>query len=140
MSEADHRANLEVCRRMAAKASDELEKRAWLDMAESWRLLIITGNQRSTSEDYNTPSPGGSDVIYITSLRRWLMQQAGRYVPERQMLREKAASFLECFLRITKSGAHAPAWQAAPRRKFSSSFLGNTLTNAAHRTLARRRA
>jgi hypothetical protein len=37
----DYRANLAVCYRMAAKAFDALEKRAWLDMAESWKLLII---------------------------------------------------------------------------------------------------
>jgi hypothetical protein len=44
-----YRANLEVCRRMARGAPNEQQKRAWLDMAESWRLLIIT-DPRSAGE------------------------------------------------------------------------------------------
>ena len=36
----DYRANLAICRRMSDKSFDA-EKRAWLDMAESWRLLIL---------------------------------------------------------------------------------------------------
>jgi hypothetical protein len=45
MSEADdYRASLEVCWRMAAKATNERERRAWLDMAESWKLLVITAD------------------------------------------------------------------------------------------------
>jgi hypothetical protein len=43
LSEVDaYRANLEVCRHMARRAADQQEKRSWLDMAESWRLLILT--------------------------------------------------------------------------------------------------
>ena len=37
----DYRANLAICRRMSGKSFDA-EKRAWLDMAESWRLLILS--------------------------------------------------------------------------------------------------
>jgi hypothetical protein len=36
------RANLEVCRRLAHNASNQDERRVWLDMAEKWRLLILT--------------------------------------------------------------------------------------------------
>jgi hypothetical protein len=36
------RANLEVCWRMARNAPNQDEKRSWLDMAEAWRLLILT--------------------------------------------------------------------------------------------------
>jgi len=42
MSEVDdYRANLATCQCMAAKSSDAVEKRAWLHMAETWRVLII---------------------------------------------------------------------------------------------------
>ena len=54
MSKADdYRANLAVCWRMADKAPNEREKRAWLDMAESWRLLIW-----STGEEFDSAAQG----------------------------------------------------------------------------------
>ena len=69
MSEAeDYRANLEVCRRMAEKAPND-EKRAWLDMAESWKILFITHQQSSTDQDFDPPSSGP-------------MRQAGGYLWE----------------------------------------------------------
>jgi hypothetical protein len=53
MSDADnYRANLAVCWQSAEKTSDELERRAWLEMAESWRLLVITDSGSSTVEDF----------------------------------------------------------------------------------------
>ena len=59
MSEVDeYRANLAVCWRMANKAPNEQEKRAWLDMAESWRLLIITDQQWSTGEQFDSAPRG----------------------------------------------------------------------------------
>ena len=45
---------------MANKAPNEQERRAWLDMAESWRLLIITDDQRSTGEQFDRVAPGHS--------------------------------------------------------------------------------
>jgi hypothetical protein len=54
MPEADqYRANLTACRRMADKSQDEREKRAWLDMAESWRLLMITAVGRLAGEQFD---------------------------------------------------------------------------------------
>jgi len=51
MSEVeDHRAALAACRRIAEKTSDDLEKNTWLDMAETWKLLIIC-HSYSTGED-----------------------------------------------------------------------------------------
>jgi hypothetical protein len=59
MSEADdYRANLAVCWRMADKAPNEREKRAWLDMAESWKLLIITDHRWSTGEEFDSAAQG----------------------------------------------------------------------------------
>ena len=55
MSKADdrqYRTALEVCRRMAEKTSNNLEKNAWLNMAESWRLLIIC-HSHPINEDFN---------------------------------------------------------------------------------------
>jgi hypothetical protein len=36
---AEYRTNAEICRRMADKAKTEEDKRAWLDMAQSWSFL-----------------------------------------------------------------------------------------------------
>ena len=52
----DYRGHLAACWRMAEKASNEVEKRAWLDMAESWKLLIISGYEGSTINDFETAS------------------------------------------------------------------------------------
>jgi hypothetical protein len=46
----DSRANLEICWLKAEKASTEKEQRAWLEMAEAWRLLIAIGDAPSASE------------------------------------------------------------------------------------------
>jgi hypothetical protein len=59
MSDADnYRANFAVCWQRAEKTSDELERRAWLEMAESWRLLIVTDSGSSTVEDFAAGSRG----------------------------------------------------------------------------------
>jgi hypothetical protein len=52
-----YRANLEACRRMARDAPNHHDKCAWLDMAESWRLLMIT-NQRSAGEGFDVAAGG----------------------------------------------------------------------------------
>ena len=36
---AKYRANAELCRRMADKAQNEQDRRAWLEMAQSWSFL-----------------------------------------------------------------------------------------------------
>jgi hypothetical protein len=60
MSEAEsYRTNLAMCWRMAEKASDELEKRTWLEMAESWRLLVISDCAISSTEDFAVVSQNG---------------------------------------------------------------------------------
>jgi hypothetical protein len=89
----DYRANLEVCRRMAERAPNGVEKRAWLDMAESWRVLLIAHQQSSTDQNLDPP-PSGDRAIRILSQCLWPMLQAGGYVLEyRAIIREKAASF-----------------------------------------------
>lgn len=56
-SEVDaFRANLELCRQMARRAADLRETRAWLDLAESWRLLILTWS--SSCEQHDAPANG----------------------------------------------------------------------------------
>jgi len=47
-----------MCWQRAEKTSDELERRAWLEMAESWRLLIVTDSGSSTVEDFAADSRG----------------------------------------------------------------------------------
>jgi len=46
----DYRANLAMCRRMSDKSFDA-EKRAWVDMAQSWRLLILCSEELSFEEN-----------------------------------------------------------------------------------------
>jgi len=54
VSEVDaFRANLEACRQMARRAADQHDRRAWLDMAESWRLLILTWPSSGEEPDAN---------------------------------------------------------------------------------------
>ncbi len=141
MSEAYYRANLEACWRMAAKTPHELERRAWLDLAASWRLLIITEGRCSTGEDDfdadERSPPSGHRVI--TNVRRWLARQAGRYISEYRSISEKATSLVDLFLDPIDH-QRAPSARAAPRRRFRAPILGNTLANAARRTLERRRA
>jgi hypothetical protein len=57
VSEVDaFRANLEVCWHMARRAADQQEKGSWLDMAESWRLLILT--YQASGEEFFVRAPG----------------------------------------------------------------------------------
>ena len=57
VSEVDaFRANLEVCRHMARRAADRQEKSSWLDMAKSWRLLILT--YQASGEEFLVRVPG----------------------------------------------------------------------------------
>ena len=63
----DYRGNLAACWRMAEKASNEVEKRAWLEMAESWKLLIISSYEGPTSKDFET----ASHEIVRERRRRW---------------------------------------------------------------------
>jgi len=58
MSEVnDYRANLAICQCMAAKSFDALERRSWLDMAESWRLLIICREELPLGENTASVAP-----------------------------------------------------------------------------------
>jgi hypothetical protein len=55
----DYRANLAVCWRMSNKSFDA-ERRAWLDMGESWKLLIISSEALPFEENIDarvTPRP-----------------------------------------------------------------------------------
>jgi hypothetical protein len=67
----DRRANLEVCWRMAEKASGEPERRAWLEMATSWKLLIAIGDPATADARGASaqPSPRLADRI-IHVIRR----------------------------------------------------------------------
>ena len=56
---ATFQANLEACRRMARGTLNQDEKRAWLDMAEAWRLLILTSYGAVSSE---APDRGESEL------------------------------------------------------------------------------
>jgi hypothetical protein len=143
MSESDYcRANLEVCWRMAEKTPNELEKRAWLDMAESWRLLIAVGDRPSTGEDSVAvrPSPSSGDrIMQVGSVICWVRRQLPYLSVYRAMVREKAANFLD-LLFDSNDHQREPRLRAAPRRRFGPRFPGNKLADVARPTPTRRRA
>ena len=122
MSEIDeYRANLAVCWRMANKAPNEQEKRAWLDMAESWRLLIITGDQRSTGEQFDgvahghrtgpfNPIPDVRKASLFVQLRLRLFRRRWFSARNRSLARSGTA-LVTLFARIIQ-GAGALLWLA----------------------------
>ena len=93
MSDVDqYCANLAACRRMADNSSDALEKRKWLEMAESWRLLMLCHDVLPVGQNTDTATPVGhrslplhevlsrimglSSMINIPSIRQWLIRKA----------------------------------------------------------------
>ena len=92
----DYRGNLAACWRMAEKASNEVEKRAWLEMAESWKLLIISGYEGlpSTISKLRPMRSIGADVAgrwiraQFRSIARagWFPRLAGRGYLERSSI------------------------------------------------------
>jgi hypothetical protein len=89
---AKYRANVATCRRMADQSSDALEKRKWLEMAESWRLLLICSDVLPVKENNDaatsTGHPGSPrpavlsritaprSMINILRMREWLTRKA----------------------------------------------------------------
>jgi hypothetical protein len=57
----EYRANLAICWRRAETAPNEQEKSAWLDMAETWRLLVIS-EEVSRSANWDNPFDPFSDI------------------------------------------------------------------------------
>jgi hypothetical protein len=93
MSDADnYRANVAACRRRADESSEASEKRAWLDMAESWRLLLICSEVLPVRENTEAAAParnrtlpwpevltrivGPGSMIRIPRMREWLTRKA----------------------------------------------------------------
>jgi hypothetical protein len=82
MSEADeYRANAENCRRMADRASNEHDKRAWLEMAQSWSFLTKLEDAPSKgfdAEEYDDDADR-SDVEYqLTPIILEIKKQCAR--------------------------------------------------------------
>jgi hypothetical protein len=93
----DNRANLSLCWRMAEQAPSELERRAWLDMAESWRLLVITDDPWSIGDLFDAHqrvSPFRNSVIDTAGMHCWFAVRWRRYLLKYRMIREKAASLV----------------------------------------------
>jgi hypothetical protein len=56
---AEYRTNAEICRRMADRAQTEEDRRAWLDMAQSWSFLtkledVVPTEEIETAERDNS--------------------------------------------------------------------------------------
>jgi len=103
MSEADdYRAALAACRRMAEKTSDMLEKNAWLDMAESWRLLLICC-PCSTHDNFNDAAHG-ADLSVSRDLHEPLAGgESSRYLQAYQAIREAVDRSASCLRHLLKS-------------------------------------
>ena len=94
----DYRANLSLCWRMAEQAPSEPERRAWLDIAECWRLLVITDDGSSTGEPFDAPR--GRTAFrdrLIGGVHCRLIGQWRRHYPKYRLIREKARSLLGSF-------------------------------------------
>jgi hypothetical protein len=81
------RAHLEVCWRMAEKASDESERCSWLDMAAHWKLLIVSHEQVSLEKNPLSTTRGRSSdwasaAEKMSSLCRWLIRETQRLQSE----------------------------------------------------------
>jgi hypothetical protein len=79
------RAHLEMCWRMAEKASDESERCSWLDMAAHWKLLIVSHEQVSpeeTLDDMGRSSDWASAADKMSNSCRWLIREIQRLQAE----------------------------------------------------------
>ena len=77
------RANLEVCWLNAERASSERERRAWLEMAAAWKLLVAIGDPPSPPEHcvvVERSSPLADRLIKISNPRQWWIRQVGAYI------------------------------------------------------------
>jgi hypothetical protein len=77
------RANLEACWLNAERASSEGERRAWLEMAAAWRLLVAIGDPPSAPEHcvvVERSSPLANRLIKISKPRQWWIRQVGTYI------------------------------------------------------------
>ena len=78
MSKAtEYRANAEICRRMADKAQNEEDRRAWLEMAQSWSFLTklddVVPQERSSAIEHETsPFSGVAGQWYASVSRAFL--------------------------------------------------------------------
>jgi len=77
------RANLEACWLNAERASSERERRAWLEMAAAWRLLVAIGDPPSTPEYrivVERSPPLANRLIKISNRRQWWTRQVGAHI------------------------------------------------------------
>jgi len=110
MSEVDdYRAALALCRRKAERASNKLEKNAWLDMAESWKLLIIC---RSTDGDFNA-AQHGVDMVFSGILSHHpqiARAQPGQYRLAYRGIHEAAARGASRLWALLKNSRRSPTF------------------------------
>jgi hypothetical protein len=74
---AEYRTNAEICRRMADKAQNEEDRRAWLEMAQSWSFLtklddVVPQERSSAVESETSPFSGVVKEWYASVSRAFL--------------------------------------------------------------------
>jgi hypothetical protein len=73
----EYRANAEICRRMADKAQNEEDRRAWLEMAQSWSFLtklddVVPPERSSTVEPRTKQFSVAANEWYANAWRAFL--------------------------------------------------------------------
>jgi hypothetical protein len=77
------RANLDVCWLNAERASSERERRAWLEMAAAWKLLVAIGDPPSPPENcvvVERLPPLADRLIKISNPCQWWIRQVEAYI------------------------------------------------------------
>ena len=112
------RANLDVCWLNAERASSERERRAWLEMAAAWRLLVAIGDPPSPPEYcvvVERSSPLADRLIKISNPRQWWIRQVGAYISKcRALILFNARTlsiypFIQIMVRARRSAGRAAA-------------------------------
>jgi hypothetical protein len=75
---AEYRTNAEICRRMADKAQNEEDRRAWLEMAQSWSFLTklddVVPPERSGAAEYETSPLSDAGEEWPASVPRAVLE------------------------------------------------------------------
>jgi hypothetical protein len=75
---AEYRTNAEICRRMADKAQNDEDRRAWLEMAQSWSFLTklddVVPPERSSVVKYETNPFSGATKQRLARVSRAVLE------------------------------------------------------------------
>lgn len=104
---AEYRTNAEICRRMADKAQNEEDRRAWLEMAQSWSFLTklddVVPPEKSGAAEYETsPFSRASKERYATVSSTVISRMPRAFVRVGNDLRTRLSSAYTAISRLLK--------------------------------------